>query len=208
MTVYVAQMKEPRSSYPNHSEKGFLSLKEYLQITKKLVKHILGKTNGKIANEILGSDDAISNIATSIMISDWKYEPGEGTSQQTYRYGGALQAIKTYLKRRSNRRYIYSLDFVTHTADETAQSDLYDSIEDESQIEPIDDSLNNDNQDTINELLLGDTLDEREKLCITKHFFDDMTYQAIGNDIGVCRERVRQIIEHGLGKLRDAMNEN
>lgn len=207
MTVYVAQMKEPRSPYPNHAEKGFLSLKEYLQITKRLVKHILGKTNGKIANEILGSDDAISNIATSIMISDWKYEPGEGTSQQTYRYGGALQAIKTYLKRRNTRRYIYSLDFETKDSSD-GNTDLYDSVADDSQSEPMDDNLEQDTHDSLTELLLGDTLDEREKLCITRYFFEEKTYQSIGEEVGLCRERIRQIIEAGLTKLRKALNED
>lgn len=200
MTVYVVQMKEPRKPYPNHSEKGFLSLKEYLQITKKLVKYILGKTNGKVANEILGSDDAIANIATSIMISDWKYEPGEGASPQTYRYVGALQAIKTYLKRRSNRRYVYSLDFVnTNHHNDNTYTDLYDTIEDESQ--------NIAYKENLTELLLGDTVSPREKECINKYFFDGMTYQAIGDELGVSRERIRQIIEDGLAKLKDALDE-
>lgn len=212
MTVYVVQMKEPRIPYPNHSEKGFLTIKEYLQITKKIVKHVVGKTNSKIATEILRSDDVLSNIATAIMISDWRYESGEGASIQTYRYGGALQAIKTYLKRRSNKKFIYSLDLDLN--DDNNNHDvknngnaLYDKLEDDSQHEPILEDIKNDNHDSLIALLDGDTLNDKEKICINKYFFDSMTYQKIGDELGITRERVRQIIDGGLSKLKEALDD-
>lgn len=202
MTVYVTQIKGPRLPLPEHADKGFLTLKEYLQMAQKIVKHVLGKINSKVAKEILRSDDVLSNIATSMMMSDWKYQPGAGTSPETYRYGGALQVIKTYLKRRSSRRYVYSLDYEISDGDTTTKN-MYDDIEDNSQLEPADYAITKINNDNLIEILEdGKTLNDKERLCINKYFFNDMTYQAIGDEIGVTRERIRQIIKDGLLKLR------
>lgn len=44
-------------------------------------------------------------------------------------------------------------------------------------------------------------LDERERTIISYRFKDDMTLEAIGNRIGLSRERVRQIQDNCLVKL-------
>ncbi len=199
--VYVAQIKNPRNPFPNAAEKGFLPLKEYLQIAKKMVKHVLGKINGRVANEMLKSDDVISNIATSIMISDWRYNPSEGVSPKTYRYGGALRAIKTYLKRRSTRRYVYSLDYTTNNGEN--DTDLYDNVTDDAQLEASDYAIQKVDSTNLIEILEdGKTLNDREKLCINKYFFEDKTYQCIGDEIGVTRERIRQIEAKALRRMK------
>src|SRR5205814_375140 len=67
--------------------------------------------------------------------------------------------------------------------------------------------------DELNQLsdLLGE-IDEREaKILRLRYGFDDrdpMTLKEIGQEIGLTRERVRQIEHEALRKLRDAMSGN
>lgn len=47
-----------------------------------------------------------------------------------------------------------------------------------------------------------DTLDERERYVIWNRFFNNMSLQAIGDDLGgLCRERIRQIQNEALAKM-------
>ncbi len=41
-----------------------------------------------------------------------------------------------------------------------------------------------------------------EKQCITKYFFEDDSWESVGIDLGLTREKVRQIIEAAMAKMR------
>lgn len=52
---------------------------------------------------------------------------------------------------------------------------------------------------------LAKALSDREKTIIQRHFFDKVCYVQIGKEIGISRERVRQIAIRALSKLKDSI---
>lgn len=52
----------------------------------------------------------------------------------------------------------------------------------------------------------SELLSERERHCLIEYYENNRTYMEIGKDYGVTRERIRQVIELGLSKLRRNKN--
>ena len=48
-------------------------------------------------------------------------------------------------------------------------------------------------------------LDDREWIVIRGYFWYDLTLKEIGDPLGLTRERIRQIKEQALDKLREAL---
>jgi RNA polymerase primary sigma factor len=46
-------------------------------------------------------------------------------------------------------------------------------------------------------------LSERERMVVDKYYFYDKTLQEIGDMLGVCKERVRQVLKNALEKMHD-----
>jgi len=81
---------------------------------------------------------------------------------------------------------------------------LQDLIEDQS-VTPVDEALIAKSFDEQLKSLLGQ-LDEKERLIIERRFGlgarEPQTLAEIGTDLNLSRERIRQIEERALGKLR------
>lgn len=94
------------------------------------------------------------------------------------------------------------------------------SLEDErnSSDKPLIDYLTYDNQDddiesNLNQLNIGlNSLKDREKDMINKYYgingHQKMTLEEIGNQYGISKERVRQLISRALVKMRDQINKS
>lgn len=91
------------------------------------------------------------------------------------------------------------------SVDDESHTRLADLIEDETQAQPFDLVFNLTLQDTIDEVL--DQLNEREMRIIKLRFGlggeGPYTLEETGRFLGITRERVRQIQEKALEKLRD-----
>jgi RNA polymerase sigma factor (sigma-70 family) len=55
-------------------------------------------------------------------------------------------------------------------------------------------------QDTVNNAV--DTLPKEERLCIRKLYYDGGTYESIGQDLGLTRDRVRLVLQSAKRRLR------
>ncbi|MFP4153422.1 MAG: sigma-70 family RNA polymerase sigma factor, partial [Alkalispirochaeta sp.] len=91
------------------------------------------------------------------------------------------------------------------TVDEESYTRLADLIEDENQTQPFDLVFNLTLQDTLEEVL--EELNEREMRIIKLRFGlggeGPYTLEETGRFLGITRERVRQIQEKALDKLRE-----
>ena len=60
--------------------------------------------------------------------------------------------------------------------------------------------LAKENKELIRKAMMG--LTDREKKVLSRRFFDEVTFREIGEDEGVCRERIRQIERKALHKMK------
>ena len=85
---------------------------------------------------------------------------------------------------------------------------LYSYLYDESNIDPLSAMINSEeNKAPLIERCLSDgTLTEKQAKCIKMYYQDDMTLEAVGNSLGVTKERVRQHINNAIVKIKDKLN--
>jgi RNA polymerase sigma factor (sigma-70 family) len=191
-----------KDAYPIQTNQTFMTLPEYLKAAEKAIKFFAPKIKGNLVNELLKSDDAISNVAYAMMTADWKYKEGKGMTQYNYRNNYAFFAIRSYLTRKSKglrkTGIIRSLDF-----DMDDGNNFYQIISDGNAVNPLDTMLEeDDNFGEVLDRMTDGTITEKQSKCIQMYFFDGLTYEQIGNKMGVTKERVRQNINNGLDKIR------
>jgi len=51
-------------------------------------------------------------------------------------------------------------------------------------------------------------LNEEERCCLKKRFLEDEDLEWIGMDLGLTREKVRQVVERALCRIRERIKEN
>lgn len=193
-TIDIAGIKKKKLDYANIEHGEFLTLEEYMTLTKKFVKRYAGYAR----TSILASDDAITNIATSIMMADWRwkddYHTENGTEKlqrQNYRLQCAKYAIYEYIKRRSKNKLNVSL---VNKEDETIEIFTVDNQqigrkEKEELKEELTLCINNAN------------LKQLEDVCMRAYFYHGMSYQDIGMKLSLSKERIRQIVKEAVSKI-------
>jgi RNA polymerase sigma factor (sigma-70 family) len=206
MSVYVRGMKQPKKELPNANTQEFLGLEAYLKMTRKVVVYILGAHN-PMTSDILKSEDAISNIATSIMMADWKFDPNHNVLRSTYRYGAAKQAIMSYITSRKKKRFHYSLD--TKISIDGVDVDLHAVLQCPKQKTPEAEIAHEIDLDLMERYVHGDEdlLKPREKTILDKYFYQNTTLEEIGEELDVSRQRVHQIVGESIKKLKTVLGE-
>lgn len=202
-TIDIVAIKNKRVEYSTEN-KDFLTLDDYILQTKKLVKKYAGSLSGLI----MQSEDAISNIATDIMMADWRWEDGrkgEGDmvcTRESYRVQCAKYAILDYTKRLSKKRYFVSLDSMSFEDGPAFNPQEIHSNEQNPALEISDKEETSNLQNKINKVLSSGLLTNIEELAVRMYYYENKTYQEIGDFVGLTRERIRQIINSSLDKLR------
>lgn len=202
--IDLVSIKDKRLEYPQASTQQFLTLEEYRTLTIRLVKKFTG---GSIRNKILKSEDAISNISHEIMMADWRWdethlgtESGKAFARTSYRLECAKYAIYGFIKRSSKPRNTYFTDLQHEDSFEETIPNIRD-------IGPLEAMCEVEEAKNIKELassyLKSSLLSDKEEACLRLYYYNNKTYKEIGETLGVCRERVRQIVDGALTKLRN-----
>jgi DNA-directed RNA polymerase specialized sigma24 family protein len=175
---------------PNHD--NFLPLYSYLAIAEKMIKM---HAKGPVKNLMLNDDEAIAWVSYIIMKADWRFDPSQNTTIETFRSFSAAKGIKTYINRFNRQEKFESIDYNDFVVDNKAMSseqkiNRYDSLMDLSK-----------------ELgyYLG-FLSENQKICIEKRYMENKNYQEIAEEFGFSAEKVRQNILTGLELMREIWN--
>lgn len=214
MFIDLVGIGKQQLDYPDAKDCDFETNKEYLKIAKKLVSKF-GPTFGpNITKEILASDDAISNIATHLMLADWRWSEKYKNEQNTvrakysYRTQCGIWAIKGYMNRKTKSKEtpVRSLNSTPGDSDtqiikliEDKKAAVYaTSYEDEEHKKFVNDKLN--------ALLGSGILTEKEQDYITKHYLEQLTMPEIASKNKITREAVRQVINRGISKLQELVN--
>lgn len=160
----------------------FLPIDEYHKIACKVVISFLGERNG-YCRKILADDGLLTDIASALMKADSLYDPERGACLKTVRFTYARNVILRMIKLFNRNREVSVGDF-------EFTRDYRPDYLSEGEKDDIDRSTR-------------ELLSDREYSIIRKRFYDGRTLESVGQEIGVSRERVRQIEEGALNKLRE-----
>lgn len=204
-------------SYKNHESIKFDSMQEYIILAKKCIsKFANGICNG-LATKMLRDEDAISGVASSIMMADWRwddnYQNEKGTKKNRYSYRNqcAIWSIQTYVskayKKPKKINQVYSLDY---EFDDDHSAHQY--LKDEKTHAPDDILMAKEEaQDLtglIDNLLNLECLSNRQRDYIRLYYFEDYTFDKIGKKYGITREAVRQGLNKAINILKELQDNN
>lgn len=188
--------------------KQFDSLSTYITLAKKIVSKFAPTFYGSLRQELLNNDDAIADIASAIMVGDWKWDKdrvgfnGKSKTKYSYRNQCGIWAIKTYLTNKYRKQNThYSLDNV-----DAYDINFTDNIPDNIEYDPATILENSESESllksNINNLLNSGIITDKQREQIRLYYFEEKTLSEIGKIFGVTREAIRQNIQKGLARIR------
>jgi RNA polymerase sigma factor (sigma-70 family) len=186
------QVGKRRISYPDKDQQYFKSsIQYYLNLAESLIK----KYATNMAYIFLHNEDVISNIATSMMMADWRFD-GRG-DRSGYRKSCGRLALLACITRYQNNRKIPTIS-MNDAGQENYQFLL--SLVDKKQLQPYQILQNKEQTRDLYKLL--DILTERQRQCIIMNYFEGLNNVQIGTKLGITRSAVQQNIANGLQKLQ------
>jgi RNA polymerase sigma factor (sigma-70 family) len=189
-------------------EKEFDSLSTYITLAKKIISKFAPTFYSALRQELLSNEDAIADIASAIMIGDWRWDKdrsgfnGKSKTKYSYRNQCGIWAIKTYLSNKYRKQNThYSLNNVNDN-----DVSFADNIPDKEEYDPYVVVENNEYEESlknnIENILSSGIISDKQKDQIKQYYFEEKTLSEIGKAFGVTREAVRQNIQKGLAKIR------
>jgi RNA polymerase primary sigma factor len=155
------------------------------------------------------SDDAVSAGASGMMRAAKLFRPELGYKFSTY----ATKAIRSHILKAAQAELVVRIPAGFFAKANAERAERYarhaaaalncHSISDDMEAAVTHDVLPED-YDRLHQRV--DELDERERSIIRMYFWGGMTMEAIGQQIGLTRERVRQIRDAALQGLRNTLN--
>jgi hypothetical protein len=191
------------------NEEQMLSLQDYLVMAEKIIRHVAPKLRAGLADEMLKSEDAISNVATKLMIADGKWN-GKGNIGG-FRVERGMFAIRDYMTRdvaaKKNGQQ-YSFSHPIKGSDGAGETEFGETLEDEEAKTSLDKLVENEDKELLNRLLGSGIVSIDEEYCIRGHYLDYKTHICLGAELGVSKQRVHQLINQGILNLRRMVNGN
>ena len=219
MSVQIEGIGKQKIEYRNHNEIDFYCLSEYLTLAKKSISKFANRFYNGLARKMLKDEDAISNIAYSLMLADWRYDENypnqkneQKKTQYSYRNQCAIWAIQSYItknykRNNSKKQKIYSLDYAT---DEEKSNTSYSYIKDKKTKNPLENIIEDEEKEDLrlflNNLLETNQLSDKQKDYVKLYYYEGYTFEQIGKKFGLTREAIRQSIKKGLAKIKESIN--
>lgn len=200
-------------SYKDPSTIKFDDLAEYILLAKKSISKFANRFYNGLASKMLKDEEAISNVANAIMMADWRFDENYKNDANTkktkysYRNQCALWAIQTYVtknhkKQKRQKNKIYSLNY----SDQDDENSAYSYVEDARSPDPLSIIIEQENKDNlsslIDQLLSLDCLTDKQKNYIRLYYFEDYTFEEIGQKYNLTREAIRQSMNKALSLIK------
>jgi RNA polymerase sigma factor (sigma-70 family) len=220
MILQVQGVGKQKIEYKDHANIEFDSLHNYILLAKKAISKFGNQFYNGLSSKMLKDEDAIANIANSIMMADWRwddnYTNSKGTKKTKYSYRNqcALWAIQTYVTKnhkftsvKQNKNTV-SLDFNIGSEDDS--STIESLTQDYKAESPLDILIKIEQQEdlvnTIDSLLSLDCISSRQKDYIRLYYFDGYTFEKIGKKYNITREAVRQGLNKAINIIKDSIH--
>jgi RNA polymerase sigma factor (sigma-70 family) len=188
----------------------FEDLNTYILLAKKVISKFAPGFYTGLNKELLSNEDAISDIASALMMADWRWDKnrtgfnGQSKTRYSYRNQCGLWAIKTYISNKYKKKNmklsidnINNHDMQTYAANivDRSSCDPYEILADKEEKAFI--------KENINKILDSGILSDKQTNQIKQYYFENKTLLQIGKEYGVTREAVRQNIQKGLNRIKN-----
>lgn len=190
-------------------EQQFESLSTYITLAKKIISKFAPSFYSSLRQELLSNEDAIADIASAIMVGDWKWDKdrtgfeGKKKTRYSYRNQCGIWAIKTYITNKYKKQNNHlSLENKNPDFDTSFADHLSDKIEYDPATLAEDKEYHENLRQNIDDILYSGLITEKQAEQIKQYYFEDKTLSEIGNEYGVTREAIRQNIQKGLAKIK------
>jgi RNA polymerase sigma factor (sigma-70 family) len=222
MFLQLSGVGDQKIEYKDHSNIKFDSLDTYLLLAKKAISKFGNAMYSGLSSKMLKDEEAISSIANAIMMADWRwdenYENEQNTKKTKYSYRNqcAIWAIKTYITKnyehkQKTKKKVYSLDYKNDSDGSNNDSSVHELVQNMGCCSPDEILIANEEEDhlidTVKELLDCPILTERQRDYIKLYYFENQTFEQIGNKYNITREAVRQGLNKTLETIRSLCNE-
>jgi RNA polymerase sigma factor FliA len=134
--------------------------------------------------------------AISTLWSELKREPTE--EEIGSRLGLGIEEVQRGLM--DSSLIILSLDSPVEQVDSEESEDLYDRLEDKTQVDPADSM---EDSDLKSELIKGiKSLSEREQMILSLYYYEELTFKEIGKVLAITESRVCQLHARAIMNLK------
>ena len=189
--VDIVGIQTPRKKdlYPQeYKNSDFYDLETYLVLARRSILKFASKHASHFTvQQMLNSEDVISNIATSIMMAHWRYN-GIG-SQRAYLILCSIYAISRYMKRKKKSMENPNIPLGIYL-----DKDCFFTKNDTPEKQAI-------LREEYSNFVDTDILTDSEKECMIMYYLDYCSGAEIGRRKHITRERVRQILNSATKKL-------
>jgi hypothetical protein len=219
VNYFFKDIDDPHIQYPDSKNpeiaSRFMTMDEYHTIAKKVIKRF-GKEYAGAArlNEMVNSDDYVSEVATQLMMADWRYDTSKGCTPYSYRNQCGKWAVLDVLglsRTRANQPR-QSLDVLVGDAGDSVS--IASLTEDLQAPNPSDDMKRREKESRIRKyvkfLLKTSRLTDVQAKCLQLRYFGGPYGDGIEShaEIGqyfnppITRQAVKQSLDKALFRLR------
>ncbi|NBX98208.1 sigma-70 family RNA polymerase sigma factor [bacterium] len=215
MFLQLSGVGDQKITYKDHSTIEFESLSTYILLAKKAISKFANNMYSGLSVKMLKDEEAISSVANAIMMADWRWDDNYQNTQNTkktrysYRNQCAIWAIQTYITKtykhqKKIHKKVFSLDFDNKKDDDSGS--IYEKIENLTSEQPDLILMEQEEKDNLHSslqcLLSSNLLSDRQKDYIKLYYFENQTFEQIGQKYNITREAVRQGLNKALDLIR------
>lgn len=212
MYIDLTKIGKHHLKYANPDQKEFHSLASYLTAARKIISYFGPKINNALTQEMLASEDAVSNIATQLMLADWRwdaqYKNEKNTKRTKYSYRNQCGkwAVQAYISRRTQRAKKWAKQISLEAAKVTTWHDDNRNPSAHHALEAIEDAEHN--KSLINKMLTSGILTKKQEDFIRLHYLESTPIKEIAIKNDISHQAVYLSIDTGLRKLREFAHEH
>ena len=201
----LAKVPTPKNPYPDASRTEFETMGDYLQHAQKIICYHAPRIKKGLKEEILSDDDAVSNIATALMMADWTYDEervgktGAKCSLKSYRTNRAIWAMKSYMTRKMKKSEQHrSLNFEF----KDSEMELYSTIQDNNTKTPVIIAEDKEMSRFIEKIIDSCLLSDVQSTYMRMKFVKGLTVKEIAETTGKSRRGIGESIKKALIKIQ------
>lgn len=199
-----------RKEYPDARElekKGhFLTLKEYENIAKKLIKKYIKRFGGIInAKYLIESQELLSEVMYIIMKGDWGWDETK-SNKMYYRSKNAQWAIGDIVHRHINSKGDDILISQSAFVDDNDKNMLEMMISDDSTAGTIKELEEEEEKEkSLNKIktLMPKVLTDMEQKCVTMYYLEGKDVTSISKKLSKTPQRIHQLINNSIKTLKE-----